>query len=202
MQKGYEIGNHSWSHTYPDRLPDYDAELKENMDCSDIIEKLTGERPKGYRSPAWEFGKNTIGIMKKMGFEYSSNMMDTDNMRYLDTGVESADIVELPIHWTLDDAAYWLYSLLTPGKSMQPHTAVEAYWKEEFDVILEEFLEEVEESGSSDKCFVLTCHPQIIGRPAKMRVLDRVVSHMVDTGKVQFVTGIEAANQFRARNPK
>lgn len=201
-ERGHEIGNHSWSHTYPDRFPDYAAELKENMDCSDIIEKVTGVRPKGYRSPAWEFGKNTISIMKEMGFEYSSNMMDTEDIRYLDTGVETADIVELPIHWTLDDAAYWLYSLLTPGKSMQSHTAVEAYWKEEFDAILEEFLEEVEERGSSDKSFVLTCHPQIVGRPAKMKVLDRLVKHMVCTGKVEFVTGIEAANAFRERKRK
>lgn len=199
--RGHEIGNHSWTHIYPDKLPSREAELKEDMDCSDLIEKLTGKRPKGYRSPAWEFGRHTIGIMKEMGFEYSSNMMDTEDIRYLDTGLEKTDMVELPIHWTLDDAAYWLYSLLTPGKAMQPHTAVEAYWIEEFDAILEEFRDEVAEKGDSDKCFVLTCHPQITGRPAKMKVLDRVVAHMLATGDVDFMTGIEAADQFRAKHP-
>ena len=198
---GHEIGNHSWTHIYPDKLPSREAELKEDMDCSNAIEKITGKRPKGYRSPAWEFGKYTIGIMKEMGFEYSSNMMDTEEIRYLDTGIEKTDMVEFPIHWVLDDAAYWLYSLLTPGKCMQPHTAVEQYWKEEFDAILEEFRDEVAETGTSDKCFVLTCHPQITGRPAKVRVLDRLIAHMIQAGDVEFLTGSGAAERFRKTHP-
>ena len=201
FDKGHEIGNHGWSHTYPDNLPSYEAEWKEDEDCGNLVKSITGVKPAGYRSPAWEFGKNTIDIMKKMGFKYSSNMMDTEEIRYLDTGVEKTNIVELPIHWTLDDAAFWLYALLTPGKCMQPHTAVEEYWKEEFDVILEEFREEMVEKGDSDKCFVLTCHPQIIGRPGKTRVLDRVIQHILENDDVECMTCGQAADMFLATHP-
>lgn len=199
--KGHEIGNHGWSHTYPADLPDYEAEFNEDKDCSDLIEKLTGKRPAGYRSPAWEFGKNTIDIMEKIGFTYSSNMMDTEEVRYLKTGERETDIVELPIHWTLDDAAFWLYSIVTPGKAMQSHLAVEEYWIEEFDALHEEFLDECEEKGDSRKCFVLTCHPQIIGRPAKMRVLDRVVCHMLNSN-AEFITAEKLSQRFRMKYPK
>jgi len=200
---GNEIGNHSWSHIYPDKMGSYEAELKEYMDCSNLIEKTIGKRPKGYRSPAWEFGKNTIDILENMGeFEYSSNMMDTENIRYLRYGDRETNMVELPIHWVLDDAAYWLYSLLTPGKAMQPLESVENYWKSEFDALLDEFKEELIDTGDSDHCFVLTCHPQITGRPARIKVLDRLVSHMIETGCVQFMTGSEAADMYRNKNPK
>lgn len=197
---GHEIGNHGWSHTYPDNMSGYDEEKKEYLDCSDIIEKVTGSRPKGFRSPAWEFSINTLEIIENMEeLEYSSNMMNTDKLRYLQLYGKQSRLAEIPIHWVLDDAAYWLYSLRTPGKAMQPLESVEFYWKEEFDGLLEEFMEEVETTGDSDICFVLTCHPQIIGRPARMRMLDRFVKHMVDSGQVEFMTGIEAATRFKAK---
>ncbi|MDD4583033.1 MAG: polysaccharide deacetylase [Eubacteriales bacterium] len=198
VKEGHEIGNHGWSHTYPDNMDGYEAEKKEYLDCSDIMEKVTGIRPRGYRSPAWEFSPHTIDILKEMGdIEYSSNMMDTDKIRYLNFGGRDTDLVEIPIHWVLDDAAYWLYSLRTPGKSMQPLQSVEYYWVSEFDALLEEYLEEVEEKGDSDICFVLTCHPQIIGRPARMKMLARIVNHMIETGNVEFMTCGEAADRFR-----
>lgn len=203
VDEGNEIGNHGWSHTYPDNMDGYEAEKKEYLDCSDIMEKVTGARPRSYRSPAWEFSPYTIGILEEMKeIEYSSNMMDTDRIRYLKAGERETGLVEIPIHWVLDDAAYWLYSLRTPGKAMQPLEAVENYWRTEFDALLEEFLEEVEEAGDSDICFVLTCHPQIIGRPARMKMLDRLVGHMVKTGNAEFMTGIEAAIRYKDKHPK
>ncbi len=198
VTEGHEIGNHGWSHTYPDNMDGYEMEKREYLDCSDIMEKVTGSRPRGYRSPAWEFSLHTLDILKEMPeIEYSSNMMDCDKIKFLKVGDRQTNLVEIPIHWVLDDAAYWLYSLRTPGKAMQPLESVEYYWKTEFDALLEEFLEEVETEGDSDICFVLTCHPQIIGRPARMKMLDRFLNHMATTDSVEFITGIEAATRFK-----
>lgn len=196
-EKGHEIGNHGWSHTYPDNMSSYQEEEKEYKDCSDIIERLTGQRPKGYRSPAWEFSKNTLDIIENMEeLVYSSNMMDSERIKKLSFGGRTSRLMEIPIHWVLDDAAFWLYSLRTPGKAMQPLESVESYWKMEFDAILEEFNEEIYEKGHSNLAFVLTCHPQIIGRPARMKVVERLVEHMKSTGQVEFMTGIQAAMKF------
>ncbi len=201
--EGHEIGNHGWTHTYPDNMGGYEAEKKEYWDCSDFIEKLLGFRPRGYRSPGWEFSPYSLDILEDMAeIEYSSNMMDSDKIKYLEYGGRKTGLVEIPIHWVLDDAAYWLYSLRTPGKAIQPLEAVENYWRAEFDALLEEFIEEVETEGDSDICYVLTCHPQIIGRPARMKMLDRLVDHMLGTGCVEFMTGIEAATRFKDKHRK
>jgi peptidoglycan/xylan/chitin deacetylase (PgdA/CDA1 family) len=200
---GHEIGNHGWSHTYPDNMESYDEEAKEYLDMSDLAEKLTGKRPKGYRSPAWEFSKHSVEIIENMPeIEYSSNMMDSDRIKYLTINGRESRLVEIPISWIMDDAAFWLYSLRAPGKAIQPLASVEQYWKDEFDGLLEEYMEEVEEKGDSDICFVLTCHPQIIGRPSRIKLLQRFMAHMRDTGKVRFVTGIEAAGEFKSKHPK
>lgn len=200
-QEGHEIGNHGWSHTYPDNLNDYHAEKKEYLDSSDLIEKITGVRPKGYRSPAWEFSVYTGGIIvdEMPELEYSSNMMDTERIRYLTLDGKKTRLVEIPISWVLDDAAFWLYSLRTPGKAIQPLDSVEKYWVSEFDALLEEYKREVSESGVSDICFVLTCHPQIIGRPSRIKLLERVIEHMAKTQQVQFMTCMEAVNIFKNR---
>lgn len=203
VEEGHELGNHGWSHTYPDNMTGPEQEEQEYLDCSAIMEKVTGKRPKGYRSPAWEFSPSSIEILetKLPEIEYSSNMMDTERIRYLTINGRQSPLVELPIHWVLDDAAFWLYSVRTPGKCMQPLSAVSEYWREEFDALLEEFQEEVRETGDSDICFVLTCHPQIIGRPAKMKLLDSFVQHMNSTGAVEFMTGLEAARRFKETHP-
>lgn len=203
VSEGHELGNHGWSHTYPDNMDGYDQEKQEYLDCSDIMEKVTGKRPRGYRSPAWEFSPYSIEILETHLPEiaYSSNMMDTERIRYLTIGGKQTHLVELPIHWVLDDAAFWLYSVRTPGKCMQPLSAVKEYWQEEFDALLAEFQEEIQETGDSDLCFVLTCHPQIIGRPAKMKMLNEFVQHMLGTGAVEFLTGSQAADAFRETHP-
>lgn len=203
VEEGHELGNHGWSHTYPDNMEGPAQEEQEYLDCSAVMEKVTGRRPQGYRSPAWEFSPSSIEILetKLPEIVYSSNMMDTERIRYLTVNGRQTSLVELPIHWVLDDAAFWLYSVRTPGKCMQPLSAVSEYWREEFDALLEEFQEEVRETGESDICFVLTCHPQIIGRPAKMKLLDSFVRHMQDTGAVEFMTGLEAAKRFQETHP-
>ena len=197
-ERGHEIGNHSWTHTYPDKMEGYEAEYDEYLRSNDLLEKLTGKRPRGYRSPAWEFSPNTLDIIEKLEFSYSSNMMDKDEVDYLKIGERISKIVEIPIHWVLDDAAFWLYSVRIPGKSMQPLDAVESYWKTEFDVLYEEFMEEAD----SDICYVLTCHPQVIGRPARMKVLENLIKHIRGHADVEFVTCWQLVERFKAKYEK
>jgi predicted deacetylase len=47
----------------------------------------------GYRSPSWDFSVNTEGLLKELGFRYSSNFMD-DLKPYRR---ESSGLIELPV---------------------------------------------------------------------------------------------------------
>ncbi len=190
---GHEICNHSYSHTYPDKLPSAAAEKEELTKTNEILERLTGKRPRGYRSPAWEFSENTLGILLDIGFDYSSNMMHTDRIGYLQVFDRKTDIVELPIHWVLDDAAFWLYTVRIPGKAIQPVSAVQEFWIAEFDALYEEFMEE----DDSDLCFILTCHPQVIGRPARMKVLDNLIKHIKTFENIEFTTCWQTAQKYK-----
>ena len=135
-----------------------------------------------------------------MGIEYSSNMMGTDRLEPLEIFGRKSNIIEIPIHWILDDAAFWLYSVRIAGKCMQPLSAVEDCWIKEFDGLYEEFMEEEENGIDSDIVFVLTCHPQVIGRPSRMTVLENVIRHINSCPNVEFVTAGQAVASYKERH--
>ena len=98
MEAGvHEIGHHSYSHTYPDKFPSKEAEAEDYAKASGIIEPVIGKKLKGYRSPAWEFSRNTLDILENMGIEYSSNMMGTDRLEPLEIFGRKSDIIEIQI---------------------------------------------------------------------------------------------------------
>ena len=78
---GHEIGNHGWTHRVPASLSP-DEEEAELVRGSDAIERLTGRRPRGYRSPAWDLTPHSVGLLLKHGFVYDSSMMGHDYLPY------------------------------------------------------------------------------------------------------------------------
>ena len=83
LAAGHEVGHHGYTHTSPAKLSPADEEA-ELVRALDVLRGL-GADPVGYRSPSWEFSPETIGLLGKHGFAYSSNYMD-DLHPYLHPG--------------------------------------------------------------------------------------------------------------------
>lgn len=163
---GHEVAHHSYSHRWVDTLTE--AEEREEMARGvEIIQNLTGRPPLGYRSPAAEFSERTIDLLLEYGIQYSSNMFDADSPYLLIQHGQPTDIVELPFAWALDDAPFFLYSSRIPGRVMFPPSAVLETWQREFDGL----------AAEPDRVFVLAMHPQIIGRPSRMWLLEELIRH-------------------------
>ena len=77
---------------------------------------------------------------------------------------------------------------------------MEDCWIKEFDGLYEEFMDEVDSGVDSDIVFVLTCHPQIIGRPSRMMVLENVIKHIHSCPNVEFVTMGQAVADYKKRH--
>jgi peptidoglycan/xylan/chitin deacetylase (PgdA/CDA1 family) len=179
---GHEVGAHGVRHESPVTLtPDQEqAVLDESIS---VIERATGRRPQGYRAPSWAFSDITMDLVIDAGFAYSSNFMDADQPY---VHADSNGLVELPISWILDDAPYFWFDEDTWNKKIHSAADVEAIWQEEFEAIYD-----------SGGYFGLTMHPQIIGRPGRLRMLDRLIGWMQGHSGVQFVTGADMAAQIR-----
>lgn len=190
---GNEIGNHGYTHVWPEHFETKEDEAEEYARAQERLMELTGKAPIGFRSPAWEFSEYTPDILVELGIKYSSNMMHTDRIHQLEVFGEKKKLVEFPIHWAMDDAAYWLYSTKLVGKAMQPMDAVEQVFIRQFDVLYDEWKSV---PGREDTVYVLTCHPQIIGTPPRSVVLENVIKHIEKFDDIEFIRMGDLAERY------
>ena len=62
---GHEIGIHGWIHELNSALS-YEAERDLMLRSADVLEKITGTRPIGMRTPSWDFSPHTLRIAREM----------------------------------------------------------------------------------------------------------------------------------------
>jgi peptidoglycan-N-acetylglucosamine deacetylase len=159
---GHEVAHHGYTHTSPSNL-DAAAEEDELVRALGTLRGL-GADVVGYRSPSWDFSPRTLDLLEGHGFAYSSNLMD-DIRPYRHTGKR---LVELPVQWILDDAPhFWFDGIASWTRRISTTSEVREIWEAEFAGI--------RGLGGS---FVLTMHPQIIGRPGRLPLLDGLIGHV------------------------
>ena len=135
----------------------------------------------GYRIPSWGASPRTFDLLEQQGFKYSSNMMN-DVMPYRHPGKK---LIELPVQWLLDD---WIQFGFSPGdweKSIAPPSAALETWSAEFAGI-----------HGWGGVFVLTMHPQLIGRPSRINMLDEFISFVKSHEGVWITTCGEVAEHL------
>lgn len=183
LAEGHEVAVHGYTHRSPTDLP-HEEEAEELKKALDAL-RVLGAEPAGYRSPSWDFSDNTLTLLSAEGLRYSSNMMD-DIRPYVHKGF---GIVELPVQWILDDAAhFWFDDVTNWSKKISRPSEVREIWEEEFLGI--------HELGGVT---VLTMHPQIIGRPSRLRMLDAFLGFVLQHDGVRLCTAREAAETMRMR---
>lgn len=165
MDRGHEIGHHGYTHTSPTKLTPDEEEL-ELVKGLDVLRGF-GAHVEGYRSPAWEFSARTLQLIELHGLLYSSNMMD-DIHPYRHP---NSTVLELPVHWMLDDAAHWWFSVAQWTKKISTVGEVRTIWQEELLGI-----------RSLGGLCVLTMHPQVVGRPSRIRFLDEFIGYVKGLG--------------------
>lgn len=174
---GHELGLHGFTHRSPARLGD-DEEADE-LDHSIAVLSGLGAKPTGYRSPSWDFGDHTLGLLAARGLLYSSNLMD-DIRPYRH---EPSGIIELPVQWMLDDAPhFWFDNGASWPKKISTPSEVLEIWRAEFSAM-----------HRLGALFVLTMHPQLIGRPSRVEMLDEFVTFVRSHGDLWLATAGEIA---------
>jgi hypothetical protein len=112
--------------------------------------------------------------------------MDDDRPYLLET--ERGELVELPVHWSLDD---WEQYMHLPRPRFR--SSVESPAK-----VLDLWTSELDAMRRYGGLYVLTCHPFLSGRPHRVEVLRRLVEHALAAGDVEFVSCREAARRARS----
>ena len=186
VAEGHEIGLHSWIHELNTTLP-REAERELALRAADTLEKITGQRPVGQRTASWDFSPHTLAIEQEMGLVYDSSLMaDEDCYELLLDGAPSG-IVELPVEWVRDDAAYFL---MHRGQSLRPYTAPRD--------VLDIFTRELDAAYEDGGIFQLTMHPHIIGYRSRIFIVEELIRHARAHGRVWFATHREVVEWAKA----
>ncbi|MCC7426868.1 MAG: polysaccharide deacetylase [Alphaproteobacteria bacterium] len=189
LKAGHEVGHHGYLHEWID--PDYpDKEVEALEKGLASLKSTVGVVPAGYRSPAGESSDNMIRLLTKYGFLYDSSLMDDINPYRHVLADGSKGPIELPWHWSLDDAVYALFSIKNPRPIFSPQQILDV-WKAEF--------QEIYRWGGY---FDLLMHPQVIGRPSRIAMLREFLAWMRRFPGVWFATCTEVANAWIAAHEK
>ena len=184
VSRGHEVAHHGYMHEPPASLePEQEAEVLDKG--IRILEGITGERPVGYRSPSFDLSPRSLEFLAERGFVYDSSLMADDAPYFVDTS--KGRLVEVPVDWALDDFHYYAFN--RGAGTMNTPEAVCNAWKWEFDGAYQ--------YGSA---FLLTMHPQVTGRLAKMMVLERLIKYIRSHPNVEFMRCIDVARSWQGES--
>lgn len=183
VDRGHELAHHGYLHRPPNRI-EAAAQREELVRGVESLSALSGRAPEGYRSPSWEVTEETFRLLGEMGFVYDSSCMG-DDRPYLER-IGSSSLVELPVHWSLDDFPYYSWQEDSKGPMSDP-SAVMAVWRGELR-------EALAEGGH----VTYTAHPAVSGRRTRFEALKAFVHEACSLENVWFATHGEVARLVRS----
>ena len=212
---GHEVGAHGYSHENPAAMTatQEEAVLAKSVE---LIEKVSGRKPRGYVAPWWEMSSSTAGLLLKYGFTYDHSQGYDDftpfyarvgdswtKIDYSKTAEEwmkplvrgeEIDLVEIGANWYLDDLPPMMFIKASPNSHgfVNPRD-IEELWRDQFDWVYREY---------DYACFTFTIHPDVSGRPQVLLMLERLFHYISGHSGVQWVTFDEIADDFLRRFPR
>ena len=215
VEAGHEIGAHGYSHENPIAMTATQEEAV-LVRCVELIEQLSGRRPRGYVAPWWEMSSSTAALLLKHGFTYDHSQGYDDFtpfyarvgdswtkidyaedaetwMKPLVRG-EEIDLVEIGANWYVDDLPPMMFMKAAPNSHgfVNPRD-IEQLWRDQFDWVYREMDYAV---------FALTVHPDVSGRPQVLLMHERIIDYINGHDGVKWVTFEEIADDFARRRPR
>lgn len=173
----HEFGVHGWIHENPASLS-RDQEKAALERSIKTIEELAGYTPVGYRAPSWNFSEHTVDILGELNLLYDSSLMSDDSPYEILRNGRPTGLIELPVSWVPDDASYLLPR---NAGAISPRDWL-TILKDDFDVAYRE-----------GTMFLLTTHPDIIGRRSAIVILEELIDYIKSKPDVWFATHREVA---------
>ena len=183
---GCEIALHGYAHEFnPTVSPD--TERWAMARSAELVERLCGAPPTGYRAPSGELTAATIDLLVDHGLTYDSSLMGHDYQPYLvrrgdsfpEDGParwgETTSLVELPWSWSTDDYVY--LEFVAFRRSVMPGLRRPTDMFENFSGDLRWMLANV-----AHGVYTVVFHPQVIGRGHRLLALEAWLDEIADLG--------------------
>src|SRR5205823_14447847 len=149
----------------------------------EIIQRVSGKKPRGWRAPLYNFSDNSLDLLLEQGFTYDASLMADDMPYLIESRATGGRLVELPSHWGLDDWPQWVQSFdldyMMPVRS--PSHGLEIY------------VEEFNAAYRYGALWVPVIHPFATGRLARWSAFTDFLEQVLARGDVWFAPMEEIA---------
>ena len=191
-QAGHEIGNATFACEDFERLglaQQHDSLRSAQAALTDV----TGEAPVGFRAPFGNWAPGFTQHLREAGIEWSSSWRGDDRPYFHPiAGASTLPLIEVPLHYELEDEPYFTFNLFPPVPVGQPRIAsyrdVLANWRQDFAGFRRLGL-----------CMPLRMHPEILGTAGRIDVLRELLSTVRSHDDVWLTTGRELAQWWRTQ---
>lgn len=161
VARGHEVGAHGYLH---ERVLFEPAEEERRLrHTHDILTRITGTAPAGWRSPSGQKTYTTLKVLKDLGYRYCGSEKDCDMPHVLDLG-DGVRMAEVPNNACSLDDYPWIQLARTPISEI-----LDA-WIAEFDAIYRD-----------RGYFMLGIHSRAgwgSGIPSRVAALDKLIRHI------------------------
>jgi peptidoglycan/xylan/chitin deacetylase (PgdA/CDA1 family) len=168
---GHEVALHGYMHELSNTLS-AEEEATILRRGTEVIERIAGARPKGWRAPFYSFSPETARLLCLEGFEYDSSLMG-DDVPYL-LRCDEGDLVELPADYQSDDWPQYVqnveFEYLMPIRA--PARAMEVF-RAEFEAAYE-----------YGGLWVSMWHPFVSGRLSRAHEVAKFIEDVLGRGDV------------------
>ena len=166
---GHEVAAHGYLHELAHTLePERERELIRRS--ADILERVAGRRPRGWRGPLYSFSDRTADLLAAEGYAYSSSLMGDDVPYVLSTA--AGEIVELPVDWANDD---WPQFANTVDLDWRTPTRAPERGYEVFEA-------ELDTAIALGGLWIAVWHPFVSGRPSRLGRLEALIERACERG--------------------
>ena len=184
VDRGHEVAHHSYSHRPPTSM----SPEEERADFVRALEVFArqGVEVVGHRAALWEATWQTAELVAEYGLRYDSSLMGDDRPYRIPTA--AGEVVELPVHWSLDDWEQYAYLPAPPiGSVIESPEKVLGMWRAELDGM------------RRYRCLFNLCnHPFLSGRPGRILALRRLIEYALECGDVTFARCRDVAERAAA----
>ena len=186
---GHELGHHGYLHElFVSKT--YEEQKEIIVRSQAIFEQLIGKEARGFRTPSGDFARETVRLLREMGFQYSSSMRGDDRPYRAEIDGQATDLIEIPAKWELDDFPQFGYNFFPPMPKGQDRIASHRH-------TLENWICEFDGYYRYGLCYVVMMHPQVIGKPGRAMMLEKLIQHIKSYPDVWFATGSQVADWWR-----
>ena len=196
VELGHEIACHGWRWIHYQHVDE--ATEREHLRLGvEVIERMTGHRPQG-----WYTGRDSPNTRRLVadhgGFEYESDCYSDDLPFWLQVRRTNGALApHLVVPYTLDcnDMRFALPQGFSHGDEFFQ------YLRDAFDVHYAEGERDPAEGGGGPAMMSVGMHCRLLGRPGRMRALQRFLDHVQAHDRVWITRRIDIARHWRATHP-